>query len=288
MIVQLIWIAAALVVCYAGVLALLWWHQERIVFQPPADSAPPPAAARHVRYAAADGVELFAYVVGDYSPDSTVILAFHGNADLARWLIPWATLVAHETRTCVMLAEYRGYDGLAGAPTYEASSLDARAALAYVRTALGVAPENIVYFGHSLGTAVAAELAATHPPRVLVLQSPFSSARAMARRFIVPGISTFWRVVSRVHFDTASLVRRLAVPVWVAHGDIDVIVPVRMGREVYDAAAHRGELLIVHRAGHNDVPDVGEREYWPWLARAVRARSPDVTPVPAAETRSAP
>jgi uncharacterized protein len=212
-IVQLAWIAAALVLCYAGALVSLWWYQERIVFQPPADVTSSPVAARHVQYRASDGVELFAYVVGDHSPDSTVILAFHGNADLARWLVPWATLVAHETRTCVMLAEYRGYDGLAGVPSYEASSLDARAALAYLRTAMSITPENTVYFGHSLGTAVAAELAAADPPRVLVLQSPFSSARAMARRLIVPGLSTFWHLVSRVHFDTEALVRGLAVPV---------------------------------------------------------------------------
>jgi hypothetical protein len=44
-----------------------------------------------------------------------------------------------------------------------------------------------------------------------------------------------------------------------------------MGRQVFEAAAQRGELLIVQGAGHNDVAEIGGRAYWDWMARAVRA-----------------
>jgi uncharacterized protein len=279
---------AGLGLVYSGLLLILWRFQERIVFQPPADIGPTSVPARQAYYRATDGTMLFAYVVGDCDPDRPVVLAFHGNADVARWLVPWASTLARETNACVVLPEYRGYDGLSGAPTYQDSELDARAALAYVTDTLGAKAANLVYFGHSLGSAIAAELAAIQVPRSLVLQSPFTSAREMGARVYLPGVSAFWNVVSRVHFDTITRVRSTAAPVWVAHGDKDFVIPVYMGREVFQAAAHKGDLLIVHQAGHNDVPEVGGRAYWAWLARAVRGDEATVTHAARVGTQSEP
>ncbi|HVX38089.1 MAG TPA: alpha/beta hydrolase [Gemmatimonadaceae bacterium] len=263
--------AATLLVVYVGLLLALWRYQERVVFQPPRRPGLGDVSARRASYHAPDGVALHAYVIGDCALDNTCLLVFHGNAEVARWLIPWAARVHADTGSCVVLAEYRGYDGLAGVPSYESSAHDARAALAYVRDALNVEPSRIVYFGHSLGTAIAAELAAEMPPRALVLQSPFSSAREMAKRLILPGLGAFWGAISRVHFDTVARVGSLSCPVFVAHGDRDLIIPVRMGRAVFDAAREPGELLIVRGAGHNDVPEVGGAEYRAWFGRALRA-----------------
>jgi hypothetical protein len=264
-------IAVGLVVVYVALLGMLWAYQERVVFQPPMRVAQTAVAARRVTYRTTDDVELFAYIVGDCEAASTVLLAFHGNADIARWYVPWAARVQQEANACVVIPEYRGYDGILQGPTYASSAYDARAAYAFVRDSLGVAPERIVFFGHSLGTAIASELAGVVAPRTLILQAPFSTARAMAARMFLPGLTNFWRLISRVHFDTISRVRALRVPVWVSHGDKDLIIPVRMGREVFDAAAIKGELLIVHGAGHNDITEVGGRDYWNWLRGAMSA-----------------
>jgi pimeloyl-ACP methyl ester carboxylesterase len=262
----------ALGICiYLALLGALWWLQERVVFQPPRGVPPGDVDARRVGYRASDGVELFAYIVGDCASPSAVMLAFHGNADLARWFVPWAAEVARRTSACVVLPEYRGYDGLSGEPTYAAAALDSRAALDFVRESMGVERSRLVFFGHSLGTAIATELARVELPRALVLQSPFTSARAMAARMFLPGLTFFWAAITRVHFDTIDGVRKLRCPVWVAHGTRDLIIPVKMGREVFDAAAVKGELLIVDRAGHNDVPAAGGEAYWRWLDAAVRS-----------------
>lgn len=273
---------------YSGLLLLLWHFQERIVFQPPDDVSPTSVPARRVHYLAADGVKLFAYVVGDCAEDRTLVLAFHGNAEVARWLVPWASTVSRETNACVVLPEYRGYDGLGGIPTYGGSALDARAALQYVTDTLGVKPANLVYFGHSLGSGIAAELADVQTPRSLVLQAPFSSAREMGNRMYLPGLGAFWGIVSRVHFDTIRRVQSMSAPVWVAHGDRDLVIPVHMGREVFQAAGHKGDLLVVHRAGHNDVAEVGGSAYWNWLTRAVRGDEVTLTPAARAGIRSGP
>jgi len=214
-------IAAAV---YVLVVALLWLNQERIVFQPP--SIPGVALerlraerVRHVPYRADDGTELFAFIVGEPDRADQLLIAFHGNADLARLLIPWAQTASTVANVAVLLPELRGYDGLAGRPTYTDAARDARAAREFVRNELRISDTHVAYFGHSLGSAIAVELAAECLPTALLLQSPFSSARAMARRMAVPGLSIFWPIVSRVHYDSESRVRQLATPVSVAHGD---------------------------------------------------------------------
>src|SRR5262249_37355884 len=131
-----------------------------------------------VSYRAGDGVELFGFLVGNCRSPRVTVIAFHGNADVSRWFIPWAARLAQETDACVLLPEYRGYDGIPGRPTYTTSALDARAAMDFLTHRLGVSHADVVLYGHSLGSAVAAELAARATPRALVLQSPLSTARA--------------------------------------------------------------------------------------------------------------
>ena len=252
----------------------LWRNQERVVFQPPGVDADAPHPARRVQFLAADGHPLFGYVLspseGGPSAGKTLVIAFHGNADLAAWLAPWARELADRAGVTVFLPEYRGYAGIPGTPTYESAAADARGALAFARSELK--PSRIALFGHSLGTAVAADLAEIMdgPCAALVLQSPFTSAREMAARMLVPPVPWLWRTISRVHYDTRERVAALECPVWVAHGTRDVVIPVRMGRQVFAAARRHGELLIVEGAGHNDVAELGGESYWRWLASAVR------------------
>jgi fermentation-respiration switch protein FrsA (DUF1100 family) len=254
-------IAAALLTA----LLLLWRLQERILFQPPPLMDGAPEAGRVV-YEALDGQRLMGYMIGDAKAARGVLLCFHGNADLSVWQIEWARLVQRHSEFAVFLAEYRGYMSLGGVPTYQTTKLDARAAYDYLRISVGVERSRLVFFGHSLGSAIATELAGVHPPAALILQSPFTSARAMARLIATPAVTLVWRAISRIHFDTPRIVAELDVPVSVAHGRRDRIVPFRMGLEVHQAARNKGELLIVDRAGHNDVAEVAGAEYWRWLA----------------------
>ncbi|MEK7403328.1 MAG: alpha/beta hydrolase [Gemmatimonadota bacterium] len=266
-------IAVAAVVVWAVFTTVwLWRNQERVVFQPPAVGAPDPAAARRVEIRAGDGNPTFAYVVTPpvaVAARPTVVLAFHGNADLAAWQVPWAQELAQRSGVVVVVAEYRGYAGVVGKPTYRSAADDARGALAFVNT---LKPGRVVLYGHSLGTAIAAELAAemtAQAPSALVLQSPFTSARDMAARMLVPVVSAVWSRITRVHYDTHKLVRLLDVPVWVSHGSLDLTIPARMGRDVSDASRRKGPFLLVQGAGHNDVADVGGERYWQWLTSAV-------------------
>src|SRR5437867_11346472 len=210
---------AALLAWFAFTTLWLWRNQERVVFQPPATETEAPIRASRVEFKAPDGHELFGYLVAPSTatqPFDAVVIAFHGNADLAAWLVPWAQELADRARVAVFVPEYRGYAGIRGIPTYESAAADARGAWDFVRSELR--PARTVLFGHSLGTAIAADIAALMAPNTadaLVLQSPFTSAREMAARMMVPPIPWLWRRISRVHYDTRSIVARLASSVWV-------------------------------------------------------------------------
>jgi uncharacterized protein len=253
----------------AGAVVLLWWSQERILFQPPRFQDDAPETGR-ITYETVDGQRLSGYVIGDPRHAAGVLICFHGNADLAVWQIEWARIIEKRTGCAVFLAEYRGYMSPGARPTYETSKLDARAAYDHMHIAFGIDHSRAAYFGHSLGSGIAVELAEIHPPRALVLQAPFSTAQAMARLIVWPPITYIWKLMSRIHFDTIAVVSQLELPVSVAHGKRDRIVPFRMGMEVFNAAKCKGALLVVDSAGHNDLAQVGGEKYWRWIDESLQ------------------
>jgi fermentation-respiration switch protein FrsA (DUF1100 family) len=247
----------------------IWLFQERIAFQPPRSQLFESVEANRASYQARDGQPLFAYVIGDPATARGLLMSFHGNADLAVNAIDWAKEVNRVTGYAVMLTEYRGYMNLGGRPTYTGSQLDSEAAYGFAHDQLGVPGDRIAYYGHSLGSAIAAELASRHRPRALLLESPFTSARAMSRIIGWRAVHIVWDAIARFHFDTVERVASLEAPVWVAHGTRDRLIPAQMGRAVFAAAKVKGELLLVPDASHNDVALAGGSEYWRWIRAAL-------------------
>src|SRR4051794_30869716 len=107
-------VVIGVLVVVAAMVGGVWWRQERIAYQPPANFPTPPSDATRIDYAADDGQQLYAYVIDPVDAPEGLLLAFHGNADLATWQIPWAREVARRMGWCVLLAEYRGYGGCTG------------------------------------------------------------------------------------------------------------------------------------------------------------------------------
>lgn len=263
-------ILAFFVGAFLVIVLLVWVLQERIAFQPPRGPYPDAGSVHRVDYAASDGQPLFAYVVGDPATSPGLLLVFHGNADLAIRMIEWAHEISGRTGVAVMLAEYRGYMGLPGRPSYDGARLDAEAAYACATGNLQVPLSRIAYYGHSLGTAVASELAARHRPQVLILEAPFTSARDITGMMFGSWFTaTIWPIASRIHFNTADIVQSLDVPVYVAHGGRDRVIPFRMGEDVYRNARVKGKWLFIPEASHSDLRIRGQARYWEWITEAL-------------------
>jgi hypothetical protein len=146
------------------------------------------------------------------------------------------------------MMSYRGYSGSTGSPTEAANVADAR--LAYdLLVNEGVVPEDVILYGESLGTAVAARIAAERPVGGLILDSPFTSAVDVGARHY-PFFPV--RLLMQDRYEVLPYVEKIRAPLLVIHGERDEIVPVDMGRQVYAAANSPKKLVTFPLAGHND------------------------------------
>ncbi len=265
--------AAALFVAVIGaVLAFFWTMQRRLMYFP-TDYVPPPGAiglseAEAVTFETTDGLELGGWFLPAFetSPRITV-LVFNGNAgNRANRGVLASALHKHGLQ--VLLVDYRGYGGNPGAPSESGLAADSRAARAYLVSRPDVDASRLVYFGESLGSAVAVDLAVEHAPIALVLRSPFTSM-ADVGQFHYPFLPV--RLLLRDRFESLDRIRELRSPLLVIAGGQDRIVPLNQSQRLYDAAPTAKKFLVLPQADHNDADLLAGDEMILAIVRFVRA-----------------
>jgi uncharacterized protein len=187
------------------------------------------------------------------APTIAHVLFCHGNGGNVGDRAPHASLLA-AAGFDVLLFDYHGYGRRTGRPGEETTYADARAARDALLARDGVDPARVLYLGESLGAAVGLELALAHPPAGLILQSPFTSVRDIAR-FHYPYVP---RALVPNAYPSLDRIRELRAPLLVLHGARDRIVPLLHGEEIYAAAPEPKRLEVFPAAAHNDVP----RDRW--------------------------
>jgi uncharacterized protein len=245
--------AVSVVVVVASVLALIWTLQRRLIYFPTADvpavDAIDGANVEPVRFHTTDGLTLNGWFFAAAGPSPRVtVIVFNGNAGNRSHRVPLAAAL-HRHGLQVLLVDYRGYGDNPGTPSQTGLAMDSRAARAYLANRPDVDPSRLVYFGESLGTAVAVDLAVEHPPAALVLRSPFTSMSDVGQ-YHYPFVPV--RLLLRDRFATIEEIQRIQAPLLVIAGGRDRIVPVESSRRVYDAAADLKTFLLIPDADHND------------------------------------
>jgi pimeloyl-ACP methyl ester carboxylesterase len=243
---------------YAVYAAALFALQRKLLFPAWAVPARPAPERPHLeRWALpVDGGEVEAWLLpADVSPAPALVF-FHGNGESADdWLAPLELFRARGFH--VLVPEYRGYTRSAGAPSREALVADADAFVQRLARDPRVDPQRIFFLGRSLGGAVAAEVAARRRPAALVLQSTFTSVAALAAQRGLPAL------LVRDPFDTLQRVPELGLPVLVAHGQRDDLIPFAHGQALARAA---GRPLIALDCRHNDCPP----DWAAWVDAVIR------------------
>jgi fermentation-respiration switch protein FrsA (DUF1100 family) len=216
-------------------------------------------AYEEVHFSAADGIPLHGwYLPGD--KDKPLVLFAHGNAgNISHRLDNLA--VFYRLGLPVFIFDYRGYGRSEGLTTEQGTYQDIRGALAWLRQR-GRAPGNMIYFGRSLGAAVALQLAVEEPPAGLVMESAFISVTALGWRLQPVSYALFgwWAISSR--YDNLAKIGQLRCPLLLFHGDRDRIVPPDMARKLFNAAPQPKTLYLIPGAGHNDTTEIGGSAYW--------------------------
>lgn len=258
----------ALVVAYLAMGLYFWGTQEQAIFKPlqqiaqtPADLDPP------LKFDAVEIPTQQSAIHGYWLPtdkNAPVALYLHGqdatvgkNLDHAQCL--------NQLGCNVLVIDYRGYGATFGTLTPSESSVnhDAGVAWTYLTETLGIAAERILIYGHSLGGAIAIELASNHPQAGgLIVESSFTSVKQIARwKFAVTYLLPLDSLL-RHRFDSIDKVQKKPLPpVLFLHGTADTKVPTFMCKQLFDAAQGSDKEMLLIEGGEHAKHGEGQSAY---------------------------
>jgi uncharacterized protein len=243
------------IVLYGGAIAVLYFVQDRLLYRPPESFRRTPASvgflqAEEVVLTTADGERLVAWYVPPKAGKS-IILFFHGNAEVLAWRVPrFRRLI--EDGSGLLAMSFRGYAGSTGSPSEKGIMLDGEAA--YDFAAARYPEQKIVFWGYSLGSGVAVQLAARHRVARLILEAPYSAAVDVAAA-LMPFAPV--RLLMRDQFHSDAYIRSVYAPVLIMHGEHDEAISIRFGERMFDLANEPKCFVRFPEGNHTNLDDLG-------------------------------
>ena len=264
----LVWVTSTGVLLYLFFCAYMWVIQRQIVFEPTVQLQTTPERLglkfEEARIPSGSGVErgeLFSWWIPADHPDAPTVLYFHGNdrnighvhdVDIAYRM--------HGLGYNLLLAEYRGYGkSTGGEPSESKVYEDAEAAWNYLLNERAIAPRRIFIYGHSMGGAIAINLAIHHPEAAgLVTESTFTSMVDMGRRdYSYLPVS----LLLNQRFESLGKVAGLKIPVLFIHGTWDKRIPWQMSQNLFDQAPQPKYLKLIEGGEHSNSSRIAWLEY---------------------------
>ena len=253
-------LAVVVAIGYLAIVSAMYFGQRKLIFRP--DTTPSVLAeaglpdVRDVTLRTTDGLDLRAWYLPPSSGTAPVLLYTHGNAGS---LIDRAGRLSlyHSAGIGCLLVDYRGFGGNPGEPTEEGLYTDGRAAYAWLMEN-GVAPDRLVLYGESMGSAVAVKLATEHEAAAVILDAPFTSiVDVAAGRY--PWIPVSLLVKHR--FESLSRIDRVRQPLLIMHGTEDRVVPYELGVSLFRAANEPKQFVRFDGGAHMDLYDRGALQH---------------------------
>ncbi len=199
-------------------------------------------------FQADDGTQLHGWYVPRENARAAVLFC-HGNGGNITHRVDALKMLNRRAGVSVLIFDYRGYGRSKGKPSEAGVLADARAARAWLAAREKIAEASVVLLGESLGGAVAVDLAARDGARALILESSFSSLPDVAA-YHYPFLPVRWAM--RTRFDSLGKIGNYHGPLLQAHGDADAIVPLKLGRRLFEAANQPKQFILLPRHDHND------------------------------------
>ncbi len=245
---------------YGLVCLLLYSQQQRLMFHPSKTLEHTPNLYQltyedlSIPVVSASGKteRLHGWWIPADNKNAPVMLYFHHNAMNIGSNVSQA-LQFHKLGYSIVLFDYRGFGQSEGRfPTEAQVYEDAEAAWNYVVQTRKIAANRVVIYGHSIGGAIAVNLAAKHPEAgALVVQSSFTSMRDMTKHF-----GLYWvlpiELLLQQRFESLDKMNAIKLPTLIIQGTEDFQIPVAMGTRLYHAAPDPKQLLTIVGGGHDN------------------------------------
>lgn len=226
--------------------------------RPPSISAHRANEMKEVEFSTLDGIKLKAWYKKAVKGRATLVF-FHGNS--GHWGSRYSRVKPYiKEGYGALLFSYRGFAGNGGSPSEQGLYQDGQAAIEYL---LKEKQNCQVYYGESLGSGVAVELALDNHPQGVILQSPYTSITEMARYYYPWSPLGPWD-----KYDSLSKISNIKSPILILHGEKDTLIPANHAVRLYKAATGDKTLKLYPKKHHNDVfgPSV-EKDINEFLAR---------------------
>ncbi len=244
-------IILGILLVYICLLVMMYIFQRKLLYLPDKNISSPATYGlqeyEDVMAVSSDGVRIQLWYK-KAQPGFPTIMYFHGNAaNIANRAGNFAAL--SNAGFGVLALSYRGYGKSTGAPTERGIYRDARAALSYLHSQLHIPNDDVIYYGESLGSGVAVQMATEHKPAGLVLEAPYTSVanRAAEIYFYIPV-----HLLIKDHFNSLKKIQKVTCPVLILHGAKDAVIPISHGKALLEAANEPKKAIFFEHVGHND------------------------------------
>ncbi len=251
----ILWIVICAAGIYVAVLGALYFFQRSLLYPAPQTTRTDPASvsfpqAQEVILDTKDGEKVIVWHVPPRE-GKPVVLFFHGNGEVLAWRVPRFRAITADGTGLVALS-FRGYGGSTGTPSEEGLLNDAAAAFDFA--AARYPSSRIIPWGYSLGTGLALAVATTRPVVKLILEAPYTSTVDVAAAAF-PWAPVRWLMRDRFHSDER--IAKLAVPLLIIHGEKDTVIPIGIGRRLFDLAPGRKRFVALPQGTHVNLDELG-------------------------------
>jgi len=268
--------SVVLITIYLSSCLLLRWGQTKLIFFPDRQiKSTPQAYGLNYEDIWLDLGEdkVHGWWIPTAKSSAPALIYFHGNGSNLGDLTE-IVAIFHQLEVSVLLIDYRGYGKSSPIFPNEARVYeDAEATWQYVTQVRKVEPARVFVYGHSLGGAIALDLAVKHPEMAgLITEGTFTSIGDMAGH--MPGLKIFpLNLVITQRFDSINKIESLQTPILILHGTDDGVIPPLMANELFAAAPEPKQLKIFNRAGHSNLPELGAQKYLQTLKQFIQTNS---------------
>jgi uncharacterized protein len=229
-------IARPVLLAYLVIVLAMMFFETWLVYPAPSLEAGDwnPAGLKHedIYFESADGTKLHGWFL-PHSDRSRSILYCHGNGEDVAAVGEFAAMLRDTVHASVFIFDYRGYGHSQGRPNEAGCIADGNAAQHWLAGRMGLAPEDVILMGRSLGSAIAIALAAENGARALVLENAFPTMTDVAA-WHYPWLPVRWVMKNR--YDSLSRIQTYNGPLLQSHGTNDEVVPLPLARRLFEAS----------------------------------------------------